>query len=1054
MDDKYLTGDGVPHGDPIGQSGTVEDGPSVHMHAAAGADAPYGGTESDITVTCDGECAVLSDGEAPGATSDFCGDGECAIMGAVNSADAETPTKSEDEVRSEAVPSRSRLYGKKYLAFCFLVPAAVMVLIYVALGVWPVSDNSALVLDLNAQYIYYLEKLRSILCDGGSFLYTFERALGGEFMGIFAYYLASPFNLIFTLFPKEYITESLLLILILKCGACGFTFGIFLNGTHRERRPAADIIFSSMYALSAFAVVMQHNLMWTDNLICLPLILYGVDRIIKYGKYKTFTIFLALAVFSNFYIGYMTCLFVAIYFFVRYFSLTREERNPRGVRLNFLRALSKTVAFSLIGVGMAAVVIFTAYYSLSFGKLTFSKPDFTPKQLYDIGDVISKVFFGSYDSVRPEGMPFLYAGMLMPLLTPLYFITPGIPKRRKIGAGFLMLLFFVSFNLSTADLIWHGFQRPNWLNARFAFIFIFVALLMAYEVFIRLREFPYRRVVICGAVLVLILVFLQKSGLENLPDFKAVWASVGIIGLYLAVLSLTGRRASGRGMSLASVALAAVVCTELFAAGVVNLYDLDEDVSYSSRESYRDFIDPYLRATEKVDDDGFYRSEKLEHRKTNDNFAIGLRGLSNSTSTLNSSVIELLQEFGFTSRSHWSKYVGGTAVSDSIFGIKYLYADEDESDAPWYVKEYYERITTTEDGITIYRNPNAMSVAFTMPDGFDGAGATGESYKNPFELMNTVISGRSGTDIWVQSPVTDISYTGCRQFGVQDNHTGYEKNSDDATAIVSITTVVNCDDPLYMYIPAKWDRKANLKVNGRNFGNYFTNDTHAIVELGTFTPGESVTVEFTMSEDKMYMRNGGDYFYTFDRDAFELLTGAFSDVNGGTAYTDESLIGAAAAGPSAFTYGGLNVTSHSEDRISGTVTVKDGMTTLLTTIPYDEGWQITCDGETVIPRRALGALLAVDLTPGEHTVEMRYMPDAFRYGAAVSLSSAALFAVICVCSYLWRMYRRRKAAGDVMLPSPVAEGTPDGEEKKMSATRRRIRRSINDLHIKRQNNRN
>ena len=85
---------------------------------------------------------------------------------------------------------------RKALYFSFLAPLAGMFFIYCFLGVYPAGNNSVLVLDLNAQYIYYFEQLRSILTEGKSIVYTFERAAGGEFMGMFAYYLSSPFSLL------------------------------------------------------------------------------------------------------------------------------------------------------------------------------------------------------------------------------------------------------------------------------------------------------------------------------------------------------------------------------------------------------------------------------------------------------------------------------------------------------------------------------------------------------------------------------------------------------------------------------------------------------------------------------------------------------------------------------------------------------------------------------------------------------------------------------------------------------------------------------------------
>ena len=96
-----------------------------------------------------------------------------------------------------------RLSDGKYLLWCFFLPAALMWLIYIAMKVYPFGEESVLVLDLNGQYVYYFEWLRRLLHGEGSFLYTFERALGGEFLGIFAYYLASPFSFIVALFRSQ-----------------------------------------------------------------------------------------------------------------------------------------------------------------------------------------------------------------------------------------------------------------------------------------------------------------------------------------------------------------------------------------------------------------------------------------------------------------------------------------------------------------------------------------------------------------------------------------------------------------------------------------------------------------------------------------------------------------------------------------------------------------------------------------------------------------------------------------------------------------------------------
>ena len=883
-----------------------------------------------------------------------------------------------------------KLYGKKYLGFCFIVPVFATLIIYISMGLWPFADGSVLVLDLNAQYVYYFEKLRSVITGGGSLLYTFGRALGGEFMGIFAYYLSSPFSLAVALFPKSMITEAILTMILLKAGTSGLTFGIFIHHL-KGRRPAATV---------AFSVVMQSNLMWTDCIVWLPLVLLGVDRIIQKGKFKTFVIFLSLSILSSFYIGYMVCLFIAFYFFVRYFSFTKEERNPGGDSegKNFFRALGRVALYSVISVMIAAVVILPAYYSLSFGKLEFSTPNWEPKQLFNFLPLLSKFFFGSYDTVRPEGMPFLYCGMMVPLLLPLFFLAKDIKPRKKIAAGLIILFFIAGFNFNVFDIIWHGFQRPNWLNARFAFMFVFFILVMAYDAFIRLDSIGYGKVVGAAGAVTLILFVLQAQGLENMPDFLCVWASFGLIALYCAVMYFT-RSASSSGLTVPGIVLAVIITTEMILSGVANAYALDEDVVFSRRSSYRNFIDRYTKAVETVDDDGFYRAEKLEHRKTNDNFALGLNGLSNSTSTLNEDVIRLLRQFGLTSKSHWSKYCGATATEDIFFGVKYVYADTEKTTLPHYLAFYYDKLSETDDGIAVYENPYALSPVFAAPDGMRNFEIGDEGLTDPFDLMNRLYGALTDEPdrdpIYVKAQLINMDWDDLSKFGVKD-HDGFEKRGDDPS--VTFTVKVPQSGVMYMYVPSTYPRDCKLYVNGAMKGKYFTNDTHCITELGSFEEGEEVSVRFCCEKDKLYIGYGVDYFYVFDEDAF---TDALGDLKCTS----------------------FETSSFREDRIEGTLTVAEGQERIMTTIPYDEGWVITANGERVSYEKTLDALIAFDLPAGEYDITLKYSPSCVKIGAAISAGGVLLFAVACVLAAL----RKKKkavvsASGEaVEIPSEGAD---------------------------------
>ncbi len=81
--------------------------------------------------------------------------------------------------------------------------------------------------------------------------------------------------------------------------------------------------------------------------------------------------------------------------------------------------------------------------------------------------------------------------------------------------------------------------------------------------------------------------------------------------------------------------------------------------------------------------------------------------------------------------------------------------------------------------------------------------------------------------------------------------------------------------------------------------------------------------------------------------------------------------------------------------------VRDSFTQLLITVPYDAGWRVWVDGERAETTARYGALLAVNLTTGEHTVELRFVPQGLWAGVAVSAASLALV-------ILWMVWRRRK----------------------------------------------
>ena len=90
------------------------------------------------------------------------------------------------------------------------------------------------------------------------------------------------------------------------------------------------LIFSTSYALSSYMICNYFQMMWLDAYLLAPLILLGIDKLIKEGKYLLYSISLFLVISSNYYMGYMCAIFAVLYFIYKY--LLEENKNKKIIK--------------------------------------------------------------------------------------------------------------------------------------------------------------------------------------------------------------------------------------------------------------------------------------------------------------------------------------------------------------------------------------------------------------------------------------------------------------------------------------------------------------------------------------------------------------------------------------------------------------------------------------------------------------------------------------------------------------------------------------------------
>ena len=148
---------------------------------------------------------------------------------------------------------------------------------------------------------------------------------------------------------------------------------------------------------------------------------------------------------------------------------------------------------------------------------------------------------------------------------------------------------------------------------------------------------------------------------------------------------------------------------------------------------------------------------------------------------------------------------------------------------------------------------------------------------------------------------------------------------------------------------------------------------------------KKIKLKVTLEGKELYLLKDCEYFYTLDRDAFE--------------YAFEKL----GANPQLAIDEGFT-----DDHMTGTITTAEQDQMILTTIPYDKGWNVTVDGKPVEIYETLDALVAFDIEEaGEHSIELRYMPKIYKVSFAISVTGLVLFVLLCIIDIFFKPLFRR-----------------------------------------------
>ena len=256
------------------------------------------------------------------------------------------------------------------LVAAFFVPVVAMIIIFAQRGIFPFGEECFLRTDMYHQYAPFFSEFQYKLTHGGSLLYSWDIGMGVNFSALYAYYLASPVNWLLILCPKKFIIEFMTILIVLKTGLSGLSFSWYLK-KHFGVKKFGVGFFGIFYALSGYMAAYSWNIMWLDCIMLFPLILLGLEQLVKEKKGTLYCITLGLSILSNYYISIMICIFMVIY------VIAQMTLNPPKSFGEFMGTGLRFAFYSLLAGGLAAVVLLPEIYALQVtasGDFDFPKP--------------------------------------------------------------------------------------------------------------------------------------------------------------------------------------------------------------------------------------------------------------------------------------------------------------------------------------------------------------------------------------------------------------------------------------------------------------------------------------------------------------------------------------------------------------------------------------------------------------------------------------------------------------------------------------------------------
>ncbi|SDI90679.1 Uncharacterized membrane protein YfhO [Lachnospiraceae bacterium G41] len=848
---------------------------------------------------------------------------------------------------------KNRLIFCIYIFLSFVLPVIFVFLIFLYNKMYG-KDYIVMSTDLYLGVAGGLRDIANNIINHKNLMFSFSSNLGvNNALGLSTGVL-SPFSFLYVLFYKCDVNIVTLAVICLKVGLVSVSFFLFSNIVLKNKNFFA-VIISVFYSLSAYSIsYAMIQISWLDTLYTLPLFFIAFYWFLKKGKRPLLIIAYTYLFITNFYLGYMVGVF-SLVVFVIYIAIYHYKKISIKELINIIINWVLCVVISIM---VSAVV----WVPTLFFLLGNRAPDSTKTNEISISliQVINGLFWGMDYNI--EGTySYIYSGLLVLLLIPLYFIHSKIEKKEKIFSSLVTAFLFLCTIFTPLNMLMHGFDQPDFFWFRYSFIFSFVFCAIASRYFSFDDIFSFKKYFIVIISIISFYLLVQQGNItgligDSLNNNTGLLVNLIFLLLWTLVIFIYKRANKKILFFLLSVLIlgSEIVSNSKFL--------VHEKIDAKEHYIWENFMNENVDNIKLADKDLFRMINSNSPIYDSDSW-FSYNGISDFGSQEKYPVRKFLSKIGFAASPRVTLETGYNPASEMILGVKYILnspviENDEVVDGSVFVNPYYLGIGYMVSG----------NVVFCEYPG-----------NNVFENTNYIINSMTGFDedcfyrIDLDDVIIDNEY-----MNIEENRFGQyiiSKNYDAGVSTIMI------DDDLYDEYYLQIEVAEPVLKSSDLYILYSPNMGKIDVQNASTSHSALFAKDGDVHKCVLYSAEGisPEYFvcdsiniYGLDK---EILQKQYDKLSKGV----------------------LKVANWSDGYIDGHVSVSKDKRVLFTSIPYDPGWHAYIDGKEVETVRLFeGAFLGIMFpTEGDYNVSFKYEVPGLFIGKIVSLLGVvALLSVI------------------------------------------------------------